>query len=517
MPRLLRSLLVLPVLLALAAALRAQSGSEDSVARAQAWLARASRPTLALSDDDVLALERWLDDLRLVQVIQPERRTVVFALLLDLSALDPGEAPPPALQTPWQRMRVGRAAFAALGPALDLSKDGATQRWLAREVLAGGAGTARARRIEALECLAGRRESETLSALLHCARDADAQVRELAMRALVGWPDDGVHLFMLAQLDENERKSGWIHVALVRQHFQSLERLGAGRAAQALVAFVRPALVSSNWRDAVRALPLLARVDDSLAVPVLIEGLGLWVARREVGGGSRRVESEYVAELRRRSGRTMGAFPERWSAWWRARSSGTLVDDPGQAEAPTSRAGFYGLRPETDRVTFLIDASGSMDQLVASGVSRYSQALEQLVAFLDGLGEGARFRVVLFENSPRVWKESLQPATRSSIEAAERWVAYQRPDGGTYLRAGVETCLRVGLDGKIDLRRLEEDTVIVLCDGDTAEGRGWVWPWWREVAEETCVRFHCVQLGSGGNGTLEALAEVSGGEFVRVP
>jgi uncharacterized protein with von Willebrand factor type A (vWA) domain len=168
-------------------------------------------------------------------------------------------------------------------------------------------------------------------------------------------------------------------------------------------------------------------------------------------------------------------------------------------------------------VTFLIDASGSMNQAVSEGVTRYAQALEQLVGFLGGLEPGARFRVVLFETNPRVWKDSLQPASRSSIEAAERWVAYQRPDGGTYLRPGVETCLRVGLDGKIDLKALEEDTVIVLCDGETAEGRGWVWPWWREVAEESCVRFHCVQLGGGGNGTLEALAEVSGGEFVRVP
>ena len=516
MPRLLRFLL-LACVLALAASARAQSDSEDSVARAQAWLARASRTTIALSDEDVRTLERWLDDLRLVQVIQPERRTVVFALLLDLAALDPGEVVPPALQTPQQRMRVGRAAFAALGPALELSKDGATQRWLAREVLAGGAGTTRARRIEALECLAGRRESETLSALLHCARDPDPQVRELAMRALVGWPDEGVHLFMLAQFEDTQRRPGWVNVALVRQHFQTAERVGQGRAAMALVAFLRPALVSSNWRDSVRALPLLTRVDDALAVPVLIESLGLWVARREAGGGSRRVESEFVAELRRRSGRTMGAFPERWSLWWRARSAGTLVDGPGEAEAPTSRAGFYGLRPETDRVTFLIDASGSMDRQVSGGVTRYAQALEQLVGFLGGLGEGARFRIVLFESNPRVWKDSLQPATRSSIEAAERWVAYQRPNGGTNLRSGVETCLRVGLDGKIDLARLEEDTVIVLCDGATAEGRAWIWTWWREVAEASCVRFHCVQLGPEGNGALEALAEVSGGEFVRVP
>jgi len=515
-PRLLRPLL-LALAFALAAPARAQSDSEDAVGRAQAWLARASRTTIALSDEDVRALERWLDDLRLVQVIQPERRTVVFAVLLDLAALDPGEVVPPTLQTPQLRMRVGRAAFAALGPALDLSRDGATQRWLAREVLGSEAETSRARRIEALECLEGRREGETLSALLHCARAPDAQVRELAMRSLVGWPDDGVHFFMLAQFETNERRPGWVNIALVRRHFQTVERIGQGRAAEALVAFLRPALVSTNWRDAVRALPLLTRVDDALAVPVLIESLGLWVARREAGGGSRRVEGEFVAELRRRSGRTMGAFPERWSAWWRARCAGTLVDDPGQAEAPTSRAGFYGLRPETDRVTFLIDASGSMNEQVSEGVTRYAQALEQLLGFLDGLGEGARFRIVLFDSKLRIWKDSLQPATRSSIAAAERWAAYQRPGGGTYLKPGVEACLRVGLDGKIDLRLLEEDTVIVLCDGETAEGRNWIWPWWREVAEESCVHVHCVQLGSGGNGALEALAEVSGGEFVRVP
>jgi hypothetical protein len=500
----------------LAALAPAQSDSEDVVARAQAWHARAARPTIALSADDVAAAERYLDDLRMVQVVRPEQRSAVFALLLDLASLDPGDGPKTNLQTPELRARIGREAFQSLGRALDLSRDGSTQRWLVRAVLAETSRDGRARRLKALECLERRYESETLSALLYCAEDAALDVRERAVRALIGWPDDGVHLFLLVQLARERRSGGWLPPALIREHFQALGDLGSGRAGPALVAFVQPELVSSDWRAAVRSLPLLLRLDDTLAVPPLIESLGLWVARREAGGGSKRVEGELVAELRRRSGRNIGPYPERWSLWWRAKSSGSLASEVGQAEAPSSKASFYGLRPTTDRVTFLIDRSGSMGASVGENLTRYGQALDQLAAFLRELGPAARFRLVLFDSEPRVWKDGLALATPANIEAAQRWAGYQRPDGGTHLKLGVEACLRVDLNGKIDPSKLEEDTVIVLCDGETAEGAGWVRPFWWQSGEATCIRFYCVQLGGGGNGTLEALADVSGGEFVRV-
>lgn len=514
LPAILRCFCALALCLSAGVAL-AQSDSEDVVARAQAWHARAARPTIALSADDVATAERHLDDLRMVQVVRPEQRTTVFALLLDLAALDPGEGPTTNLQTPELRARVGRAAFESLGRALDLSRDGATQRWLARAVLAETSRTGRTRRLKALECLERRYERETLSALLYCAEDSSLDVRERAVRALLGWPDDGVHLFLLMQLARERRSGGWLPPALIRAHFQALREL-KGRAGEALVAYVQPELMSADWRAAVRSLPLVLRLDDALAVPPLIESLGLWVARREAGGGSKRVEGELVAELRRRSGRNIGPHAERWSLWWRAKSSGSLAGEVGQAEAPSSKASFYGLRPSTDRVTFLIDRSGSMNANVGENLTRYGQALDQLASFLGELGPQARFRLVLFDSEPRVWKDALQAATAANIEGAQRWAGYQRPDGGTHLKLGVEACLRVDLDGKIDLSRLEEDTVIVLCDGATAEGAGWVRPFWWQSGEATCLRFHCVQLGGGGDGTLEALADVSGGEFVRV-
>ena len=88
--------------------------------------------------------------------------------------------------------------------------------------------------------------------------------------------------------------------------------------------------------------------------------------------------------------------------------------------------------------------------------------------------------------------------------------------GGTHLKAGVLTAMHLDKRGKVDLEALEADTVIVLCDGATAEGPGWVVPLLRRTNDEARLIFHAVQIGSGGDGTLEVLCEETGGDFVRV-
>ena len=57
--------------------------------------------------------------------------------------------------------------------------------------------------------------------------------------------------------------------------------------------------------------------------------------------------------------------------------------------------------------------------------------------------------------------------------------------------------------------------MIVLCDGETAEGPGWVKSFLERVNALARICFHGVQIGGGGDGTLELLAQGSGGEFVR--
>jgi uncharacterized protein with von Willebrand factor type A (vWA) domain len=181
-----------------------------------------------------------------------------------------------------------------------------------------------------------------------------------------------------------------------------------------------------------------------------------------------------------------------------------------------TQAGFFGLRPVTDRVTFVLDRSRSMLAPAPPSSTRYAEAIRQMSALLRDLGPRTRFRVVLFADKVQAWKDVLQPATPENIASAELWAAERHPDGGTELREAVESVLRLDRRGTPDLARLEEDTVIVLCDGATAEGPQWVKSLFERVGAQCCVAFHCVQIGAGGDGTLEDLARWSGGEYRAV-
>jgi hypothetical protein len=97
-----------------------------------------------------------------------------------------------------------------------------------------------------------------------------------------------------------------------------------------------------------------------------------------------------------------------------------------------------------------------------------------------------------------------------------QWAIERIPAGGTQLRPAIEEAFELRRDGSVDLEQLEADTVVVLCDGATEEGPRWVAPLLARVNERACVVFHCVQIGPGGDGTLEALAAETGGDFVRV-
>jgi uncharacterized protein with von Willebrand factor type A (vWA) domain len=166
----------------------------------------------------------------------------------------------------------------------------------------------------------------------------------------------------------------------------------------------------------------------------------------------------------------------------------------------------------------VIDRSGSMaGDFGTSGSSRYSEALRQMGVFLEQLGPRARFDVILFSDQPKRWSGSLKPATTAMISAARAWALNQPPAGGTQLRPAIERALEFSArSGTVDLEKLEADTVIVLCDGATAEGSSWVLPLFQALGDSTCLQIHSVQIGSGGDGTLEALAKMSGGQFTRI-
>lgn len=416
--------------------------------------------------------------------------------------------------------RVREAALSVLGSALDASPGQGRGQWLALNLLAQPEQNPLPRRIAVAHALQGRHWEATLLPLLNGAAAPERGLREASVAALAGWRSEAVSRYLAQLALRALREPGFLSTEALVAHFSAQRMPADSPAGLEIARALAVSVISPNWREAIRRIPFSRMLPDEIALPQLIEALSIWTNRGLAGEASRRVEAALVAELELRSGKKLGFAAERWAFWWKA-TRGTLAaggEGPAAPVQAQTRATFFGLRPWTDRVVFVIDRSGSMADGFGTGAgSRYQEALRQLSVLLEQLGPRTRFDVVLFSDQPRRWSGELRQATPSGIASALTWARQIPPQGGTQLRPAIEMAMELGSrSGKLDLERLEADTLIVLCDGATAEGAAWVKPLFEAVGQETCLRIDCVQIGGSGNGTLEALAEESGGQFVRV-
>jgi hypothetical protein len=487
----------------------------DPVERLESWVHAMERSRSEPTPREEQLLQQLCADARLLCAAYPSRAVEVARAFLLLATAQPA---PPSFVDPKPPLPGGAVDRAQAegrdGLTRTLQADSAAARWLAADVLARTSAPLE-QRIAAARSLEGMHLASTRLALFACGVDADRGLRAAAFRALCGWSDPGVHRFLLDGLRRNDREPGWVPAHLIRRHFGAVTLEAKSPEETELCDYVREALVSANWRRAYHALMLAPALRDDAAFPALIEGLAAWNARRAQGEGRLRIDGDITRELRRRSGRSIGPYADRWAAWWRSRQTpnGSLPPDPAQVTS----AGFFGLRLVTDRVVFVIDRSGSMDaQFLTGPRSRYQEATEQLLVLLSSLGPTARVRVLLFSDDTRTWTKEPREATPANLAQLRSWMLSNGPGGGTNLQPAVLEALHVSERGIPDLDQLEEDTLVVLCDGETAEGPDWVEPFLAGPNEQAGVVFHCVQIGSAGDGTLEALAKGTGGEFVVV-
>jgi hypothetical protein len=382
------------------------------------------------------------------------------------------------------------------------------------------------RRLAACEVLREDRGADTVLALLSCTRASSPETEtpvdliDSAIAALAGREQTAVHLRLIDLLGRAESGQLPLWKTSIERHFGSVELSSEDeRAVQRVLAHVSVALASEDWRRASRGIAIARCLPHSAAFPTLIDGLELWVAReKDPARAVRRVQGEILDELERRSARSLGLKPERWRALWQAHERGEVgLRGEGLNEHLTV-GGFFGLRPATDRVTFVLDRSGSMAAAFGAQGShdRLDEAAEQMAGLLGLLGERARFDVVVFSDGARTWRGRLQAASAENVRTATQWVRSGGAKGGTHLRVGIHEAMHLDRRGELDLAALETDTIIVLCDGETAEGPHWVEPFLRARNDDARVVFFAVQVGGAGDGTLERLCEETGGEFLRV-
>lgn len=416
--------------------------------------------------------------------------------------------------------RLRRRARRALEGTITGGSGAALLDWMADEVIALRSQHPRERRAQALELLDAHRTDGGRLALLTVGRDEDDPLRPAALQVLATWPDEAVDLFLVGLLGKTYDKRTDLHpfnLALARLQVSSVP-LGP-RAAELLKTRLSAMLLKRDWREASRAIELARGLEPRVGVPLLLDALSAWHRRESQGNGSRRILFEVVRELRRISGKSIGTNPKNWITWWISVRQGRtpLAQDALEPEEPRTEATFFGLRPVTDQVTFVIDISGSMaTEWGTTEHNRYVEAVEQMMRFLQAAGSQTRFNVILFSDAPLRSSPNLVLATAQALSSARASLLTREPDGGTYLRPAIELALRLDADGQADAERLEADTIVVLCDGETGEGPRWVRPLIERVNDDARVVFHCVLIGSRGDGTLERLARLTGGDFIRI-
>ncbi len=499
------------------------------VAALATWLKEVERGKVVLDLDAVSALKPLLAG-AVLGILDEERVETsaaagpprpVDGVLLDVAALDLGARVTKVDERDPRGAFAQKArdnARAALVGRLQGQEGELVRAWIAAGVIPNTKQTD-GRRIAAVEALAELRDEGTLELLFEWALARKPEGLAAAAReALCGWPDRRVTEFFLGatslgptpgKLDAEILAR---HVAAIApelseaDHLLVLERVGLH-------------LSADDWREAARALGLLRSLETDAAYPVLIDALETWAARRAGKNGSKRVESDLADELQRRSGRALGTHADRWRNWWSLVEEGKVAPPPKpEEELERTEATFFSLRPSSQKVTFVIDRSESMSaQFGKDGLrTRYEEAVEQTLNYLRVSGEGTSFNVILFSSSNLRYKSRLQQATARNLESLERWLLYNGPEGGTLLRAAVEQALELDRDGSVDLSKLESDTIVVLCDGVTHEGSDWVAPTLDRIHDRAQVVFHCVQIGKEGDGTLEALSQKTGGDYIRI-
>lgn len=492
---------------------------EDPIAKLEALLQRVREHRAFLSGDVLAQAKARIADTQLLWSIDPSRANDAALALLDVMGLflEASRANPPEV-SPEADLRDAAAE------TLKAHMSGTFPRWLATDVLSMPRTQPMERRLAVARLFETNAVPSAKLALMSCTDERDPRMRLASRRALVGWGDDVVHALFMKELEKPPDPYDPTFAALAEKHFGQVRFGPQSRVARRYTALVRGGLLSKDWRTAVRAVVLQKPADNEDMVPVLIEALSIWKARAEAGAQALRVRYEIQRALRERSGRMFGMDPEDWRSWWSVAHGGPGTEPVTTGVPQSTEATFFGIRPMSDRIVFVIDRSGSMSTPFGPGTAgggdeghrRWDEAIHQLTGFVEGMGPKGRFDVVVFHDLAEAWKGSLVTANKENVKAVREWLAVQRPNGGTRLRSGIDAALHIGQGGEVDFAKLEADTVIVLCDGGTEEGPGWVEPFLEKVEPTTRVVFHGVQIGNEGDETMGKLARGTRGDFVKI-
>jgi len=291
----------------------------------------------------------------------------------------------------------------------------------------------------AADHLGGDREGKIRAAVEKALRRGrEGQTRAAALRALVALDPSGTEQDVLKALDDDAHP---LRVAALGLGVPQ-ERLVAGLGDKSLAVRVAAinGLAAAESAPAARALAAHLEVEENLRLQ--------WrtVERLQVLSGLGH----------RRDARPWKAWSEDLDEDWQPEKR----KDSGSASRDDQSAAFVGLPILSERVTFLIDMSGSMWKPGADGRSRKEVVDVQLRQCLENLPDTTYFNLIPYTADPIPWKKGLQPATRRNTAKALEWFESRKDQGtGDFWDAF-----------QLALEDPDVDTLIMLGDGAPSGG-----------------------------------------------
>jgi len=179
---------------------------------------------------------------------------------------------------------------------------------------------------------------------------------------------------------------------------------------------------------------------------------------------------------------------------------------PDRRQEPATTATYWDLPVHSDRVVFVIDVSGSMNQPFGTGdATRLAEAKRQLARVLGLLPAKAKANVIAFGNDAQGFAAGLQTIDDRRRKSAQTWAEALEARGATNVHAALQ---RAFADADVDTIFLLTDGrpsagTIVAPDALAREVQRW------NIGRGICI--HTVALG-GRSDFLERLATDSGGE-----
>lgn len=202
---------------------------------------------------------------------------------------------------------------------------------------------------------------------------------------------------------------------------------------------------------------------------------------------------------------------------------------------------FYGVSPQSDKVLFVLDISGSMegknegsltDQAVAQGVNhaanqtqkvvggkvgqwigkfmrsestKLGAAKRQLFPAIRGLPATAKFNIVVFGSQISTWQRGLAQASEGNKNYAIGYLQAIKAKGSTPIRAGMQQALLSGAN-----------TIYLVTDGKPTDGNA------AEIRKEIAARnrqvgavIHTIGLGDDQDrGFLMDVAQDNNGRYI---